>query len=85
MSDPDLIEIKVAGHTVKIVLDGEGNGDITSDLHMDEDNDEDETYNSAIDGLEALVLAQACVGLDVTSEKYVKALETAVEAIANNT
>ena len=78
MPDSELIEIKIA-------LDGEGNGEITSDLHMDEDNDEDETYNSAIDGLEALVLAQACAGLNVTSQKYAEALETAVDAIANNT
>ena len=85
MPDSELIEIKIAGHTIKIALDGEGNGEITSDLHMDEDNDEDETYNSAIDGLEALVLAQACAGLNVTSQKYAEALETAVDAIANNT
>jgi hypothetical protein len=38
-------------------------------------------YNGAIDGLEHLILAQACVGIDVTSDAYKSAVLTAFHAI----
>ena len=53
-------------------------------LKEDLDNPLYDNYNSAIDGLESLVLAHACEGVDVTDTKYVEGIETALEAIANN-
>jgi hypothetical protein len=40
-------------------------------------------YNGAIDGLEHLILAQACAGIDVTSDAYRHAVFTALDAINN--
>ncbi len=42
-------------------------------------------FNRAIDGIEALVLAAACEGIDVASAAFVCAIETAVEAASHNT
>lgn len=41
------------------------------------------SYNAAIDGLERLVLAQACLGINVQTPAYLEALETAIDAIGN--
>ena len=38
-------------------------------------------YNAAIDGLEALILAHACAGVNILAPAYVEGVETAVEAI----
>ena len=37
-----------------------------------------------VDGLESLILAHACAGVDVESPAYVEGIETAVEAITNH-
>jgi hypothetical protein len=58
-------------------------GTITSELQMPGRAAADRPYNAAIDGLEALVLAHACAGIDVTSPAYIEGVETAVEAIVN--
>ena len=39
--------------------------------------------NAAIDGLESLVLAAACAGIDITAANFVQAVETAKDAIGN--
>lgn len=41
-------------------------------------------YNGAMDGIESLILAHACAGIDITSPKYVEGIKTAVEACGNN-
>jgi hypothetical protein len=41
-------------------------------------------YNGAIDGLEGLILSQACEGIDVTTDAYNRAVATAIEGIDNN-
>ena len=41
-------------------------------------------FNHRIDGIESLILAHACAGVDVCSEAYLEALDTAVDAIQNN-
>jgi hypothetical protein len=38
---------------------------------------------AALNGLESLVLAHACAGIDVTSPKYLEGLNTALDAIEN--
>ena len=61
-------------------------GEITaSDLKSYEsDSEEDEEFNAAMDGIEALVLAHARAGIDIESPAYVEGLETAVGACADN-
>jgi len=69
-------------------------GLITSNLKYDdpaeidevfEDGHEFEIYEASIDALESLILAHACAGVNIESEGYIKGIETAVEAISNNT
>jgi hypothetical protein len=69
-------------------LTGDGGGAITSNLKetaidssdMYEVND----YNCAIDGIESMILAHACAGIDIESPAYLEGIETAVEGYANN-
>ena len=58
-----------------------GNGEIVSDLRED---DGDEVYNAAMDGIESMILAHACAGIKICSPAYVEGIETAVQACANN-
>lgn len=80
-------EIPQFGMVVKITGTQEGyptpGGTITSDLHTDDEDDDE--YNSAIDGIEALVLAHAVEGIDISAPAYVKGIQTAVDSAANNT
>ena len=64
--------------------DKPGSGAIASDLRAAGRSAADRQYNTAIDGLESLILAHACAGVDVESPAYVEGVETAVEAIANH-
>jgi hypothetical protein len=41
-------------------------------------------YNSAMDGIEALILAHACAGIDIETPAYIQGIETAVQACADN-
>ena len=61
-----------------------GCGTIISELKEADADAEGKTFNAAIDGLESLILAHACAGIDVDSPAYVEGIETAVEAISNN-
>ena len=83
------ISLPVGGITIELTeagcVDGgntwvKSQGTISSELH-DPDNPE---YGLAIDGLESLILAHACVGIDVSSPAYVEGIQTAVDAITNN-
>lgn len=40
-------------------------------------------HNAAIDGMESLILAAACQGVDIGSAAFLKAIETTLEAISN--
>jgi hypothetical protein len=59
-------------------------GTITSDLKEAGEDTEGVRFNAAIEGLESLILAHACAGIDVQSPGYVEGIETAIEAIGNN-
>lgn len=61
-----------------------GSASMGSNLHEDPGVPGAATYNAAIDGLEALMMAQHCAGIDVTEPKYAEAVATALEAIANH-
>ena len=83
------IEIRVGSDTITLQLDGRGGGTSSSTLHIteaDEDfvADYQTSYNSAIDGLESLVLAHACAGVDVEDPRYVAGIAAALEAISNH-
>ena len=41
-------------------------------------------HNGAMDGLESLILAHACAGIDVAADEYQDAIQTALDAIGNN-
>ena len=83
------IEIRLPCYGITIRLDRKpsaekpGGGTITSDLKQDTTG-EDAEYLAAIDGLESLILAHACAGIDVTTPAYIEGIETAVAAIAQN-
>ena len=57
-------------------------GTIKSDLHIIECDSEE--YNAAIDGLESLILAHACAGIDISTPAYIEGIETAEAAIGNH-
>lgn len=59
--------------------------DDESEIAEDEDEvDARRHWNQFIDGIEALVLAHAVAGVDVTSPAYEQGLEAALEAAGNN-
>jgi len=63
--------------------DKPGSGAIASDLHA-VGTASNRQFNAAIDGLESLILAHACAGVEVEAPAYIEGVETAVEAIANH-
>jgi hypothetical protein len=77
--------IELPCHGIKIHLTGDGGGSVESDLHVATNEEGDEEFNAAMDGIESLLLALACTGqYDMTSPPFLEALETAVEQCANN-
>ena len=75
--------IELPCHGIVVKLTNKGGGSIESDLHTLTIGDL--SYNSAIDGVEALILAHAIAGIDIEAPKYFKGIEIAVESIENNT
>jgi hypothetical protein len=49
-----------------------------------QDTLENKTFNTAVDGLESIILAHFCAGLDITSPAYLEGIETAYQALGNN-
>ena len=45
---------------------------------------EDDMWDQVTDTIEALALAHACAGIDVTDPKYIEGLRTALDALENN-
>ena len=71
---------------VVLSFDEEGNIDastISANL-KEEENEENELYNAACDGIESMILAHAAAGIDIESPAYIEGIETAVESCANN-
>ena len=64
--------------------DSPAHGSITSQLREPGRGTLVRRFNAAIDGLEALILAHACAGVDIASPAYIEGIETAVDAIGNN-
>ena len=83
------IEIRVGEDCITLQLDGEDGGAVRSTLQITERDADFEAeyrqdYNSAIDGLESLILAHACAGIDVQDARYVAGIGAALEAISNH-
>lgn len=53
-------------------------GRIESELEREE---YDKTWNAALDGVESMILAHACAGVDITTPAYIEGIETSVEKI----
>ncbi len=83
------IKIRVGSDTITLQLDGRGGGNSSSTLHITEAEagfgaEHRASYNSAIDGVEAVLLAHVCAGVNVTHRDYVRGLASALEVIANH-
>ena len=83
------IEIRVGEDCITLQLDGEDGGAVRSTLQITERDADFEAeyrqdYNSAVNGLESLVLAHACAGVDVQDARYVAGIGAALEAISNH-
>lgn len=73
-------QIKLPVYDMVIELDNNGVGTISSSLKEPKQNH----WNAIVDGIEAMVLACACAGLDVENPEFLEAVETAVEGACNN-
>ena len=76
--------IKLPIYGIVVEIDGKGGGEISStDLQTVHHDPEDEIYNVSMDGIESLILAHACAGVDITTPEYLEGIKTAVDACAN--
>lgn len=78
------VVLKVHGHTIEVLVRESGSAEIKSDLPVVEAGKDEEAYNSAVDGLESLILAHACSGVNIADARYIEGIRSAVEAIAQN-
>jgi hypothetical protein len=82
-----IYSIEKYGITVKVLI---GGGVITSKLKehfCDSFKQDEEAYNinkAIVDTIEALILAHASAGINVSSKAYINGLDSCLEAIANN-
>jgi len=79
-------EIKTNVYGITVYLSGDGevpNGRIVSDL-IDGSDDPDVELCAALSGLESLILAHACAGIDITTPAYLEGIEVAINAISDN-
>lgn len=60
--------------------DGRVSGRMLTNLRSSRDNDD--RFNTAMDAIEALILAHACAGLDVRDPRYIDGIRTCLEACA---
>ena len=80
-----LLEIPLYG--IRIQTDLQGAGSLLESHLFNHlvDKDDSSLDNAAIriltDGIESLILAQACEGIDITTPAYVTALTTALDAV----
>lgn len=72
--------------TIRVTLTADGAGEIESDLRagIDDHDTEGGQYLAAVDGLETLILACACAGVDLETEAFHQAVATAIESLGHN-
>ena len=68
---------------VTIIKDYSGCITVSSNLAV-KDSPDDEAYNSAIDGVESLLMAMAGEDVDMNNKRIAKAVFVAVDGIADN-
>ena len=82
--------IKLPIHDIIVQITKNGSASIVSDLHDNIEDDWDDLdpetrdYESAINALESLILAHAVARVNIEDPTYIKGIDTAVTAIANN-
>jgi hypothetical protein len=64
---------------IVVNLTGDGGGAIVDDIH----DEHDTIWNSAVDGITSMILAHACAGVDIESPAYIEGIETAIQAVDN--
>ncbi len=80
-----VIELNGGVSIMILNLTGDGGGSIESSrLKVDEDDEENDSYNAAIDGIESLVLAHAIGGVNVEAPEYIAGIQTAVDSCGEN-
>lgn len=79
------VALTIGAHTITVLLEDKTSGTISSNLHVVEAGGDVEAYNAEIDGLESLVLAHACAGVNISDKRYIAGLQSAIEGIENNT
>jgi hypothetical protein len=78
----NVIELPIFGIVVTLI---DGGGSITTtELQTEHHDEEDELYNAAMDGIESMILAHACAGIDITTPAYIIGIKDAVNACAHN-
>ena len=55
--------------------------ELRKSIEVDEENRQ--RFNASIDGVESMILALACAGVDITTKKMLKAFETCINACTN--
>ena len=76
--------IRLDCHGIVVYLGEDGSSKIHSNLKETDGLREDEAYNFAVDGIESLILAHVCAGIDITTPAYIEAIEAAVQSCADN-
>lgn len=61
-----------------------GPPEIPESTESEEDVDNRKRYNAAIDGIESLILAHACEGIDIENSDYQIGIDTAIQACGQN-
>ena len=73
------ITLPCFGIKIELVgLKGSAFGTLSSEMHEKSDSPE---LKASIDGIERLILAHACAGIDVLSPAYIEGIETTVNTI----
>ena len=78
-----VLELGVFGITINFIEGDTGRASITSDM-KEIDTPDNKLFNAAVDGLESIILAHFCAGLDISSPEYLEGIETSYLAIGNN-
>jgi len=81
----DITTIYVEGGKFDITVEKDGGSITSKGLKVSWPVEEEEiTFNAAIDGLESFLLSLACEGIDLHDSRIKRALETALESIGNH-
>ena len=73
-------KLETSAGEIRITVN-DGSGRMHSEIPRDREDDE---YDAMLDGIEALILAHACAGINVEEDSYVEGVESALQGIANN-